>query len=99
MDTGRSLTVKPAKNCHLSFPQIFLGIRQILKNSLHKIYRHSNGYVDTEGAKFTKSSKTCRTHLCWRARRARRPSTENAEAGTAQWGLPIPHKTQTVPFI
>ena len=59
MDAGRSLTVKPAKNCHLSFPQIFLGIRQILKNRLHKIYRHSNGYMDTEGAKFTNSSRTC----------------------------------------
>lgn len=48
--TGRRTMVKAAKNSHLLFPQIFLGIRQTLEKRLHEIHRHSDGYREAGGA-------------------------------------------------
>lgn len=63
LGVGRILTVRSAKNSHRLFPQIFLGIRQILKNRLCKIDRRRDSWRDTGGAGFTNSSSTQQTHL------------------------------------
>lgn len=57
--TGRRTMVKAAKNSHLLFPQIFLGIRQTLEKRLHEIHRHSDGYRETERAFYTESQYQC----------------------------------------
>lgn len=87
-EAGGSVPVKPAKNSHLLFPPVLLGIQQILKNRLHEIYRHSDSYADTGGAEFTNSRWVRRSRLS----RARGPRRQSGALGGQ-------HTTQRIPFI